>query len=159
MPRGTGLPGQNVDCNDAPSGNKGQAVCQIFPKDWYTWTDRLLITTPDVTGPLSTSALPTPISCADAGMLVIAADGTTASANIGITVVLWDERGNPIGGCTNQITLSGWLTNAAGNYPGINGLGTYPPGFLQIDVSNAAAFNILVQSITGGTINLHWKLF
>ena len=159
MPRGIGLPGQNVDVNVNPAGNKGQSVCQVFPKDWYTWTNRTGISGPDVTGPLSTTTL-TPISTSDAGTLLITADGTVGSTVIGITVVLWDENGNPIGGGTSSITLSGWLINAIGNFQAFNGYGLSPSGFLTVDVSNAAGYNILVQSISPtSSINLHWRLF
>ena len=159
MSRGTGLPGQNVDVNVAANGNKAQVVCQLWPKTWYGWTDRNGISTADVTGLFSTSSL-TPISTSDAGTLLITADGNVGSTTIGISVVLWDERGFVIGGCTSAITLSGWLTNASGNFVAWNGFGVSPPGFLQVDVSNAVGFNILVQSLsTSMTINLHWKLF
>ena len=66
-----------------------------YPKTWYAWTDRTGITKPDVTGPLSTTCCD-PGTTADAGTLVITADGTAMSMTIGIAVVLWDERGNPI---------------------------------------------------------------
>ncbi len=159
MSRGTGLPGQNVDVNIADNGNKAQVVCQLWPKTWYGWTDRNGIATADVTGTLSSSTL-TPISISDAGTLVVTVDGNASSASIGITVVLWDERGFVIGGASSTITLSGWLTNASGNFVAFNPYSVSPPGFLQIDVSNAAGFNILVQSLpTSTTINLHWKLF
>ena len=75
----------------APSQNVGQ----VYPKTWYAWTDRTGITNPDVTGPCQLANL-TPVSTADAGTLVITADGTAQSMTIGIAVVLWDERGNPI---------------------------------------------------------------
>lgn len=159
MSRGTGIPGQNVDVNVADNGNKAQVVCQLWPKTWYGWTDRTGIATADVSGVLSSSSL-TPISTSDAGTLLITADGNVGSTTIGITVVLWDERGFVIGGGTSAITLSGWLTNASGNFVAFNGFAASPSGCLQVDVSNAAGFNILVQSLPTSTIiNLHWKLF
>jgi len=139
----------------APSQNVGQ----VYPKTWYAWTDRTGITVPDVTGPLNLgSYIPTP--AADSGTLVITADGTTMSMTIGIAVVLWDERGNPISVNSGMLTLSGWCKNAAGNYIAANGYGVTPPGFLAVDVSLAAGYTVLVQSIIpSGTVNLHTKLF
>ena len=93
----------------APSQNVGQ----VYPKTWYAWTDRTGITNPDVTGPYQLANL-TPVSTADAGTLVITADGTAQSMTIGIAVVLWDERGNPISVTSLAITLSGWCKNAGG---------------------------------------------
>ena len=81
---------------------------------------------------------------------------------IGIAVVLWDElRGNPISVTSLAITLSGWCKNAGGNYTGANGGTTYAPGFLAVDVSLAAGYTVLVQSIipSAGSVNLHTKLF
>ena len=79
---------------------------------------------------------------------------------IGIAVVLWDERGNPISVTSLAITLSGWCKNAGGNYIGANGGTTYAPGFLAVDVSLAAGYTVLVQSIIpSGSVNLHTKLF
>ena len=75
----------------------------------------------------------TPFSTADAGTLVITADGTAMSQSIGVAVVLWDERGNPISVNSGMLTLSGWCKNAAGNYITANGYGT-APGFLAVDV-------------------------
>ena len=63
---------------------------------------------------------------ADAGTLVITADGTAMSMAIGIAVVLWDERGNPISVNSGMLTLSGWCKNAAGNYITANGYGIRP---------------------------------
>ena len=97
---------------------------------------------------------------AQAGTLVITADGTAMSASIGIAVVLWDERGNPISVNSGMLTLSGWCKNAAGNYIAANGYGVTPPGFLAVDVSLAAGYTVLVQSIIpSGSVNLHTKLF
>ena len=94
------------------------------------------------------------------GTLVITADGTAQSMTIGIAVVLWDERGNPISVTSLAITLSGWCKNAGGNYIGANGGTTYAPGFLAVDVSLAAGYTVLVQSIIpSGSVNLHTKLF
>jgi len=139
----------------APSQNVGQ----VYPKTWYAWTDRTGITNPDVTGPYQLANL-TPVSTADAGTLVITADGTAQSMTIGIAVVLWDERGNPISVTSLAISLSGWCKNAGGNYIGANGGTTYAPGFLAVDVSLAAGYTVLVQSIMpSGSVNLHTKLF
>ena len=97
-----------------------QQVSCVYPKTWYTWTDRMGITKPDVTGPYQLANL-TPVSTADAGTLVITADCTTAGAIIGLAVVLWDERGNPISISNGNITASGWATNAAGTYVASSG--------------------------------------
>ena len=97
-----------------------QQVCVGYPKLAYCWTDRTGITTPDVTGPLSTTGLVI-TGTAQAGTLVITADGTAMSASIGIAVVLWDERGNPDFSQSGMLTLSGWCKNAAGNYIAANG--------------------------------------
>jgi hypothetical protein len=139
----------------APSQNVGQ----VYPKTWYAWTDRTGITVPDVTGPLKLGSY-TPTPAADSGTLVITADGTAMSMAIGIAVVLWDERGNPISVNSGMLTLSGWCKNAAGNFIAANGFGVTPPGFLAVDVSLAAAYTVLVQSIIpSGSVNLHTKLF
>ena len=59
-----------------------------------------------------------------------------------------------------MLTLSGWCQNAAGNYIAANGYGVTPPGFLAVDVSHAAGYTVLVQSILpSGSVNLHTKLF
>lgn len=138
----------------APSQNVGQ----VYPKTWYAWTDRTGITVPDVTGPLNLGSY-TPTPAADSGTLVITADGTAMSMAIGIAVVLWDERGNPISVNSGMLTLSGWCKNAAGHYITANGYGT-APGFLAVDVSLAAGYTVLVQSIIpSGSVNLHYKLF
>ena len=138
----------------APSQNVGQ----VYPKTWYAWTDRTGITVPDITAPYQLTN-PTPFSTADAGTLVITADGTAMSQSIGIAVVLWDERDNPISVNSGMLTLSGWCKNAAGNYITANGYGT-APGFLAVDVSLAAGYTVLVQSIIpSGIVNLHTKLF
>ena len=89
-------------------------VAQVYPKTWYTWTDRTGITVPDISGPYSLANL-TPCPAADAGTLVITADGTVGSMTIGIAVVLWDERGNPMSVNSGMLTLSGWAKNASGN--------------------------------------------
>ncbi len=137
----------------------GQNVGQVYPKTWYMWTDRMGISAPDISGLYSLASL-TQCPAADAGTLVITADGNRGSTNIGIAVVLWDERGNPISVNSGMLTLSGWCKNAAGNYIVANGYGVTPPGFLAVDVSLAAGYTVLVQSlIPSGTVNLHWKLF
>ena len=100
----------------APSQNVGQ----VYPKTWYAWTDRTGITVPDITGTFNLSSC-TPVPAADAGTLVITADGTAMSMAIGIAVVLWDERGNPISVNSGMLTLSGWCKNVAGNYITANG--------------------------------------
>ena len=135
-----------------------EQVCVTYPKTAFSWTDRTGITTPDVTGPLSTTGLVI-TGTAQAGTLVITADGTAMSMAIGIAVVLWDERGNPISVNSGMLTLSGWCKNAAGNYITANGYGI-APGFLAVDVSLAAGYTVLVQSIIpSGSVNLHTKLF
>jgi len=128
----------------------------VYPKTDYAWTDRTGITVPDVTDPLDTASL-TQVSAADAGTLVITADGDVPQSIIGITVVIWDERGYSTSVSTSAITLSTWAKNRAGNYVAQSN-GT-APGFLTVDVSLAASFSVLVQSLIGGPVNLHWKLF
>ena len=136
-----------------------EQVCVVYPKTAYTWTDRMGVKVPDVTGPLLTTGLAI-TGTANAGTLVVAADGTAMSMSIGVAVVLWDERGNPISVNSGTIMLSGWCKNAAGNYIAANGYGVTPPGFLAIDVSLAAGYTVLVQSIIpSGSVNLHTKLF
>ena len=58
--------------------DNSQQVSCVYPKTWYAWTDRTGITNPDVTGPYQLANL-TPVSTADAGTLVITADGTAVS--------------------------------------------------------------------------------
>src|SRR5271166_2577218 len=137
--------------------DNSQQVSCVYPKTWYTWTDRTGITKPDVTGPYQLANL-TPVSTADSGTLVITADCTTAGAIIGLAVVLWDERGNPISISNGTITASGWATNAAGNYVASQGY-SLNAGYLAFDVSQAAGYNVLVIQISNGTVNLHTKLF
>ena len=136
-----------------------EQVCVGYPKLDFSWTDRNGITTPDVTGPLSTTGLMI-TGTANAGTLVVTADGTAMSMSIGVAIVLWDERGNPISVNSGTIMLSGWCKNAARNYIAANGYGVTPPGFLAVDVSLAAGYTVLVQSIIpSGSVNLHTKLF
>ena len=137
--------------------DNSQQVSCVYPKTWYAWTDRTGITQPDVTGPCQLANL-TPISTADAGTLVITADCTVAGATIGLALVLWDERGNPISISNGSITASGWATNAAGNYIASSGY-SVNAGYLAFDVSQAAGYNVLVIQISGSTVNLHTKLF
>ncbi|MBV8312452.1 MAG: hypothetical protein JO344_18875 [Planctomycetaceae bacterium] len=134
-----------------------ELVSCVYPKTTYAWTDRTGITTPDVSGQYDLANL-TQISTADAGTLVITADSTMPGAIIGLALVLWDERGNPISISNGEITTSGWAMNAAGNYIAANGY-SITAGFLAFDVSNAAAYSILVIQISNGTVNLHSKLF
>ena len=152
---------------DAPTGDIAnfttttpsliEEVSCVYPKTVYAWTDRTGITQPDVTGPYQLSSL-TPLPTADAGTLVITADCTIAGAIIGLAVVLWDERGNPISISSGNITSSGWATNAAGNYVASTGY-SVNAGYLAVDVSLAAGYSILVMQISGGIVNLHGKLF
>ncbi len=137
--------------------NNSQQVSCVYPKTWYTWTDRTGISKPDVTGSYSLANL-TPIPTADAGTLVVTADCTTAGAIIGLAVVLWDERGNPISISNGTITASGWATNAAGTYVASSGY-SINAGYLAYDVSQAAGYNVLVIQISNGSVNLHTKLF
>ena len=149
---------ESGDIRDLELFNPEQ-VCVGYPKLDFSWTDRTGITTPDVTGPLLTTGLAI-TGTANAGTLVVTADGTAMSMAIGIAVVLWDERGNPISVSSGMLTLSGWCKNAAGNYIAANGYGVTPPGFLAIDASLAAGYTVLVQSIIpSGSVNLHTKLF
>jgi hypothetical protein len=134
-----------------------QQVSEVYPKTSYTWTDRKGVTKPDVTGSYQLSNL-TPVSTANAGTLVITADCTTAGAIVGLALVLWDERGNPISVSNGQITASGWATNAAGNYVASQGY-SLNAGYLAFDVSQAAGYSVLVIQISNGTVNLHSKLF
>ena len=137
--------------------DNSQQVSCVYPKTWYTWTDRMGIIKPDVTGPYQLVNL-TPMPTADAGTLVITADFTTPGAIAGLAVVLWDERGNPISISNGTITASGWATNAAGTYVAASGY-SVGAGYLAIDVSQAAGYNVLVIQISNGTVNLHTKLF
>ncbi len=134
-------------------------VYVTYPKTTYGWTDRTGITTPDMTGTrLSTGLVITGIGTS--GTLVVTADGAASDMTVGIAIVLWDERNNPISVISGTITLSGWLKNSSGYYIAANSLGSNPPGFLAVDVSLAAGYTVLVQSILpAGTVNLHWKLF
>ncbi len=130
-----------------------------YPKTTYAWTDRTGITTPDVTGTRLTTGLVI-TGTGTSGTLVVTADGTAGDMTVGVALVLWDERNNPISVISGTITLSGWLKNSSGYYIAANSLGTNPPGFLAVDVSLAAGYTVLVQSILpAGTVNLHWKLF
>ena len=138
--------------------DNSQQVSCVYPKTWYTWTDRTGITNPDVTGPYQLANL-TPVSTADAGTLVITADCTTSDAIIGLAVVLWDERGNPISISNGNITASGWATNAAGNLRRREWIQHERPGYLAVDVCLAAGYNVLVIQISNGSVNLHTKLF
>jgi len=129
----------------------------VYPKTNYAWTDRTGITAPDTTDALDTASL-TKISAADGGTLVITVDGSVPKAVIGIAVVLWDERGISTSIFNGSVTLSTWAKNAAGYYIAANN--GEAPGFLTIDISLAASFTILVQSlIPAGNYNLHWKFF
>ncbi len=131
----------------------------VYPKTGYAWTDRTGITVPDVTGPMSTTSLVV-TGASQAGTLIVTADGTASSMAIGIAVVLWDERSDPLSVISGMINLSGWLKNAAGHYIPTNGAGGMAPGFLAIDISLAAGYTVLVQSILpAGTVNLHTRLF
>ena len=161
---GTGT--ATLTITDAPTGDTAsftdatdnpQQVSCVYPKTWYTWTDRMGITKPDITGPFQLADL-TPVSAADAGTLVITADCTTAGAIIGLAVVLWDERGNPISISNGNIMASGWATNAAGTYVASSGY-SMNAGYLAVDVSLAAGYNVLVIQISNGIMNLHTKLF
>ena len=83
---------------------------------------------------------------------------TTPGAIVGLALVLWDERGNPISISNGTITASGWATNAAGTYIASSGY-SVDAGYLAIDVSQAAGYNVLVIQISDGIVNLHTKLF
>ena len=155
---GAALVGLNGIAFTALNPTTLEQVCVGYPKTAYTWTDRMGVTAPDVTGSLVATGLAiTPVG--NAGTLVIAADGTTGSTSVGLAIVTWDERNNPIGVTSLSVILSGWLQTAAKTFVGANAGTTYAPGFLAVDVSNAAGYTVLVQSIQQGTINLHWKLF
>ncbi len=157
MARGTGLPGQNVDVDVAVSGNKAQSICQIWPKDWYSWTDRT-VTTPDITGPLNLSTL-TPVSAGDAGTLQIAVDTLASSATLGLIVVGWDSRGNPISASEFIVTTSGWATNSAGYFV-MTSSAVNSDTTIEFPVYNYSGFNVLLESMTPvTTVNLHWRLF
>ena len=65
---------ESGDIRDLELFNPEQ-VCVTYPKTAFSWTDRTGITTPDVTGPLSTTGLVI-TGTAQAGTLVITADGT-----------------------------------------------------------------------------------
>ena len=136
-----------------------EQVSLVYPKTDYAWTDRLNITVPDVSGTYSLAGI-IPSPTADAGNLVVAIDGNLPSMTIGVAVVYWDERGNPVAVSSANAVLSGWCANAAGNYILANGFGL-PPGFIVANVSMAAGYTVLITSIqpAGGVINLHTRLF
>lgn len=134
----------------------------VYSVDWKStssWADRIGITVPDVIAPISTDSFVISETMTF-GKLVITADGPVDSTVIGIAIVLWDERGNPISVNSGNITLSGWLTNSDGNFIASNAFGLDPPGSLFIDVSLASGYTALVQSIvpSGSPINIHCKL-
>jgi len=156
MARIGGTPGQTVDCDEPSGGNRKQVMTFAWPKDWYAWTDRTSITTPDVTGPTNVGA-GTPIALGDAGTIIIVADSSTASETIQFSVVLWDGptlgqsgRNNPIAVSTGSITTSGWAQNEAGNYIGTNAI--------SVNATMADAYAIFVNSVQG-TFNLHHRIF
>lgn len=133
-------------------------VAVVYPKLYHNWSSRLGITAPDVTGPMSASSLQiSPVG--NEGTLVIAVDGTKPSSQVELTIVTWNEVGDMTGVTTLGVNLSGWLTTKQGTYIGCQACSRYNPGFLAIDVSLAAGYTILVQSMTRrNTINLRWKL-
>jgi|SRR5208282_912657 len=148
---------QNTGYRDL-EGLAPDPVYVVYPKTTYAWVDRTGITVPDVTGSRLTTGLVI-TGTGQSGTLVVTADGTASSMTIGIAIVLWDERNDPISVVSGTIILSGWLKNPAGNYITANGYGI-TPGFLAVDVSFAAGYTVLVQSINpSGTVNLHSKLF
>jgi hypothetical protein len=156
MPRTSGVPGQNVDCNDNGAGNRAMAVAGIFPKDWYSWTDRT-VTTPDESSSWSTSGL-TPIGTGDAGYLVVTAEGNVASAIIQIAIVLFDERGNAIGLINGNVTLSASTTNANGNFFAAGDSADH--SLIVVDVSLVAGYSAVVLGLGGCTsVSIHSRVF
>lgn len=134
-----------------------EQVSQVWPKDWYAWTDRMGVTIPDVYGTLHLTDWE-PTSTADAGTLIVTADTSVAGAVVGLALVLWDERGNEISISEGSITTSSWATNAAGYYIAANGF-SVNPGNLAFNVSNAAGYTLLLIQISRGVVNLHSRLF
>lgn len=130
-----------------------ETVGLLWPKTAYSWTDRWNITGPDYSGPAYPTALQ-PFPCADAGSLVICADGSVAGGNVIVLVTLLDERGWPITSNLQAITIS--TTTFMPNEPV-----TYCCAAAIVQyVQAACSASILVSSISSGaTINLHYKLF
>ncbi len=124
----------------------GATVSWVWPKTAYSWTDRTGIYQPDYPVSLKLSGI-TPLPAADAGALVITADSNTPQAILALTLVLWDERGNPISASSGSITTSSVVTNAAGNYIAANGL-SLGPAYQPINVAAAAGYSVHVARIT-----------
>ena len=117
-----------------------------YPMSPYPWTDRFGITKPDVLGPTNLTTLSIgPTGTGNYTSLVITADSVIPMV-VGVAVVLWDNRSNPISLGSGMITLSGWGKNAAGYFIPANGYGGDTPGFLSVDVSMAAGYTVLLQS-------------
>ena len=127
-------------------------------KTWYAWTDRTGITNPDVTGPYQLANL-TPVSTADAGTLVITADGTasrwrSASPSCSGTNAATRSR-STLNDHTQRVVQERGRELHCGEW-----IWCHSPGFLAVDVSLAAGYTVLVQSIIpSGSVNLHTKLF
>lgn len=119
-----------------------------YPSSLYSWTDRTGITSPDITGPVDLTTLEVgPTSTGSYRSLAVTAD-CTSPQSVGIIVVLWDDRGNPISVNSGIITLSSWAQNGLGNFIPSYGYGITPPGFVNIDVSCAAGYTILIGSFS-----------
>lgn len=118
----------------------------LYPMSPYFWNDRIGVTKPDVYGPtnLSTLSIP-PTGTGGYGNLIVTAD-STIEQTIGIAIVLWDNRGNPISVGSGMITLSSWAKNSLGNLISADRYGISSPGFMSADVSMADGYTVLLQS-------------
>lgn len=134
-----------------------------------TWIDRTGITAFDS---LSTTGL-TPIAVDGANQLIITVDASASSSSgpgiissLGLVIVLWDERGNPI----IALPYNGQVAEEAvgPSYAvTLNHQGQQlPVGITQIGFSYVFGFNILFftialnpqQAIVSMLVNLHYKI-
>ena len=77
-----------------------------YPMSPYPWTDRFGITKPDVLGPTNLTTLSIgPTGTGNYTSLVITADSVIPMV-VGVAVVLWDNRSNPISVGSGMITLA-----------------------------------------------------
>ena len=117
-----------------------------YPMSQYSWTDRFGITKPDVSGQINLATSPiSPTGIGNYTSLTVTADSTLPQT-VGVAVILWDNRGNPISVGSGMITLSGWAKNSSGYFIPANGYSGDTPGFLSVDVSMAAGYTVLLQS-------------
>lgn len=131
---------------------------QFLQIPYDTWIART-----GITGVDSTSlAGVVPIAIKSATQLWVAADASVVSTSITVYVVYWDERGNPISCNQNSIVFS-LLTNATGNYipsqwSGDVAFNTKNGPLIRFPLAFVSGFNIFVYSMSGGSVNLYYKL-